>query len=79
MSSQKTWLAPAQLSTYVCSFQSTVYLCHPFLAHAAQPHHGREPRFLAQPPLLLRQELQIEGSKGGYFPVEEAIRLGLNF
>jgi hypothetical protein len=30
----------------------TVYLCHPFLVHAAQPHRGREPRFLAQPPLL---------------------------
>lgn len=30
----------------------TVYLCHPFLVHAAQPHHGKRPRFLAQPPLL---------------------------
>ena len=30
----------------------TVYLCHPFLVHAAQPHRGRHPRFLAQPPLL---------------------------
>jgi hypothetical protein len=30
----------------------TVYLCHPFLAHAAQAHHGTRPRFLAQPPLL---------------------------
>ena len=30
----------------------TVYLCHPFLVHAAQPHHGRRPRFMAQPPLL---------------------------
>jgi len=30
----------------------TVYLCHPFLVHAAQPHHGSRPRFLAQPPLL---------------------------
>jgi phytanoyl-CoA dioxygenase PhyH len=30
----------------------TVYLCHPFLVHAAQPHHGVRPRFLAQPPLL---------------------------
>jgi hypothetical protein len=28
-----------------------VYLCHPFLVHAAQPHHGRSPRFMAQPPL----------------------------
>ncbi|HEX4492107.1 MAG TPA: phytanoyl-CoA dioxygenase family protein [Acidimicrobiia bacterium] len=26
-----------------------VYLCHPFLVHAAQRHHGREPRFVAQP------------------------------
>jgi len=30
----------------------TVYLCHPFIAHAAQAHHGTEPRFLAQPPLV---------------------------
>lgn len=30
----------------------TVYLCHPFLVHAAQQHRGRHPRFLAQPPLL---------------------------
>lgn len=28
-----------------------VYLCHPFLVHAAQPHRGRVPRFMAQPPL----------------------------
>ena len=30
----------------------TVFLCHPFLVHAAQPHQGARPRFLAQPPLL---------------------------
>jgi hypothetical protein len=30
----------------------TVYLCHPFLVHAAQPHQAQRPRFLAQPPLL---------------------------
>ncbi len=29
----------------------TVYLCHPFLVHAAQRHRGRQPRFMAQPPL----------------------------
>lgn len=28
----------------------TVYLCHPFLVHAAQAHRGERPRFLAQPP-----------------------------
>ncbi|MGH9039696.1 MAG: phytanoyl-CoA dioxygenase family protein [Acidimicrobiia bacterium] len=26
-----------------------VYVCHPFLVHAAQRHQGTEPRFLAQP------------------------------
>jgi hypothetical protein len=30
----------------------TVYLCHPFVVHTAQLHRGREPRFIAQPPLL---------------------------
>lgn len=30
----------------------TVYLCHPFLVHAAQRHRGKRPRFMAQPPLL---------------------------
>ena len=30
----------------------TVYLCHPFLVHSAQPHRGTQPRFMAQPPLL---------------------------
>lgn len=30
----------------------TVYLCHPFLVHAAQPNYEGHPRFLAQPPLL---------------------------
>jgi len=56
----------------------TVYLCHPFIAHAAQPHHGTEPRFLAQPPLLLRNSLIIENTDTDYTPLEEAIRLGLN-
>lgn len=56
----------------------TVYLCHPFIAHAAQAHHGTEPRFLAQPPLLLRNSLIIENAEKPYIPVEEAIWLGLH-
>ena len=29
-----------------------VYLCHPFIVHAATwPHRGNAPRFIAQPPL----------------------------
>lgn len=56
----------------------TVYLCHPFLVHAAQCHHGKEPRFLAQPPLLLRKDMVIADTKGySYSPVEIAIRKGI--
>jgi hypothetical protein len=55
----------------------TVYLCHPFLVHAAQAHHGKNPRFMAQPPLLPKEDLQIERADGSYSPVEMAIRKGL--
>ncbi|RUT31307.1 phytanoyl-CoA dioxygenase [Arsenicitalea aurantiaca] len=55
----------------------TVYLCHPFIVHAAQPHHGTEPRFMAQPPLLPRGEFAFERSDGAYNAVERAIRLAL--
>jgi hypothetical protein len=56
----------------------TVYLCHPFLVHAAQPHHGTRPRFMAQPPLLPASgQLQLTREDGDYAPVEVAIRRGL--
>ena len=55
----------------------TVYLCHPFLVHAAQPHRGTEPRFLAQPPLVPRDEFILERADGKYTPLEESLRLGL--
>jgi hypothetical protein len=55
----------------------TVYLCHPFLVHAAQAHKGNNPRFMAQPPLLLKGELTIEGAMHEIAPVEKAIRLAL--
>jgi hypothetical protein len=51
----------------------TVYLCHPFLVHAAQSHRGRDPRFLAQPPLLPREPVCLERPSGEYSPVEQAI------
>ena len=51
----------------------TVYLCHPFLVHAAQAHCGRQPRFLAQPPLLPRKMLRLDRRDGRYSPVEIAI------
>jgi hypothetical protein len=56
----------------------TVYLCHPFIAHAAQPHRGTEPRFLAQPPLIPKEKFQIERGDEAYSPVEVAIKSALN-
>ncbi len=55
----------------------TVYLCHPFLVHAAQPHRGTRPRFLAQPPLLPAEPFLLDRKDGAYSPVEEAIRIAL--
>jgi hypothetical protein len=56
----------------------TVYLCHPFLVHAAQTNRGDSPRFMAQPPLFLKKELDVQRETAQpIFPVEEAIRRGL--
>jgi len=53
----------------------TVYLCHPFLVHAAQPHQGERPRFLAQPPLL---PVDPDNRSHGHLnPVEQATARGL--
>jgi hypothetical protein len=49
----------------------TVYLCHPFLVHAAQAHRGTQPRFMGQPPLLPRRPFDLAA---GTSPVEQAIR-----
>lgn len=51
----------------------TVYLCHPFLVHAGQPHRGTRPRFLAQPPLLPSET----GMMPDTAPVERAIEIAL--
>jgi hypothetical protein len=55
-----------------------VYLCHPFLVHAAQGQSAGRPRFLAQPPLhpvgWIASSLDI---RAGTAPVEAAIRSAL--
>lgn len=52
----------------------TVYLCHPFLVHAGQPHRGNEPRFMAQPPLEpARGHRRLRVDRPNGFPIEEAI------
>jgi hypothetical protein len=54
-----------------------VFLCHPFLVHAAQPHHGTRPRFLAQPPLRLYQPLCLDRPDDDHSVVESTIRQAL--
>lgn len=65
---------PAREEVLATGKAGTVYLCHPLLVHAAQPHRGTEPRFLAQPPLLIRKEFRPEGEEALLSPVERAIR-----
>ena len=51
----------------------TVYLCHPFVAHAAQDHKGDFPKFMAQPPLLPTIGCNLNKPENKLFPVEKAI------
>jgi len=52
-----------------------VFLCHPFLVHAASwPHRGRFPRMIAQPAVALRGEYPLAGSPS---PAEQTILAGL--
>jgi hypothetical protein len=64
---------------YATGAAGTVYLCHPFLIHGAQPNRGKYPRFLAQPPLLPRSDdsIKLLREDGSYSPVEMVIRSGL--
>jgi hypothetical protein len=56
-----------------------VYLCHPFLVHAASwPHHGTAPRFIAQPPISITGDLQLDGDIGRLSPVARAVRTALD-
>jgi hypothetical protein len=43
---------------------------HPLLVHAAQPHRGRNPRSMAQPPLIPVGRLDIRHPKA---PVERVV------
>jgi hypothetical protein len=52
-----------------------VYLCHPFLIHSAQEHRGRTTRFMAQPPLLPTQDLDLAEVPPS--PVAQAVLDGL--
>jgi Phytanoyl-CoA dioxygenase (PhyH) len=64
-------------TTFATGQAGTVYLCHPFLVHAAQKHRGKQPRFLAQPPLHPAEPFRLHRESGDYSPVEIAIRSAL--
>ena len=52
-----------------------VFLCHPFLVHAASwPHRGRHARMIGQPGVELNEPLDVTG---GGSPVETAVASGL--
>lgn len=55
----------------------TVYLCHPFIVHAAQNHYGTTPKFMAQPPLLTKHDFDINKVEPLLCLVEKAIVMGL--
>ncbi|MBL7783223.1 MAG: hypothetical protein JNM22_18480 [Saprospiraceae bacterium] len=55
----------------------TVYLCHPFLVHAAQDHKGSVPKFMAQPPLLSKRDFDIFRNDTVLCPIEIAIKTAL--
>ncbi|QRR00623.1 phytanoyl-CoA dioxygenase [Dyadobacter sandarakinus] len=69
-------LLPARPEVLATGPAGTVYLCHPFLVHAAQAHRGAMPRFLAQPALELKSPLGLNAG-GDHTPVAQAIKLAL--
>jgi hypothetical protein len=77
LSSKADTLSAGMREVTATGAAGAVYLCHPFLVHAAQPHRGNVPRFMAQPPLYPRLPLELSRSDGAYSPVESAIRIGL--
>jgi hypothetical protein len=51
-----------------------VYLCHPFLVHAATwPHQGTRPRVIAQPPITIDGPLRLDRPAGGRSVVASAV------
>jgi len=63
---------PERLELQATGAAGTVYLCHPFVVHAAQDHRGTHPKFVAQPPLLTKCDFNVQRNTAQY-PVEVAI------
>ena len=69
---------PKRIEVLATGKAGTVYLCHPFIVHAAQQHHGTNPKFMAQPALLTKDDFNITQTEKANCPVEIAILKSLN-
>jgi len=80
------WLVAARMAAAASARRPTVlatgkagdvYLCHPFLVHAASwPHRGQRPRMIAQPAVALHTQFPLDPA-ATLAPVEQAILAGL--
>ncbi|HPR01065.1 MAG TPA: phytanoyl-CoA dioxygenase family protein, partial [Saprospiraceae bacterium] len=68
---------PHRQETTATGDAGTVYLCHPFLVHAAQQHKGIMPKFMAQPALLSKRDFNINQPLKACCPIERAIIKGI--
>jgi hypothetical protein len=75
--SQRLSSIPPREEAVATGQAGTVYLCHPFLVHAAQNHRGTLPKFMAQPPLFTTRDFTLRETDAPISPVEEAIRIAL--
>jgi hypothetical protein len=69
---------PTRPTMYATGQAGDVYLCHPFLVHAASwPHRGTAPRFVAQPPIALVDALPVDGDDDDLSAVARTVIRGL--
>ncbi|WP_328858653.1 phytanoyl-CoA dioxygenase family protein [Williamsia herbipolensis] len=66
--------APERPEVLATGTAGDVFLCHPFLVHAAQPHRGTQPRFMSQPGLMLTEQFDLDHPRS---PVERTIAAAL--
>ena len=74
---EKLHTLPNYKETLATGNAGTVYLCHPFIVHAAQDHRGKTPKFMAQPSLPARKGFDYSRSEMDLCPVEKAIFKGI--
>lgn len=63
--------------TFATGRAGDVFVCHPFLVHAAQPNHGSRPRFIGQPCVLSDEPYRWSRPDSACSPVERSIKRSL--